>query len=173
MQYWHVRTFRPETAPKHERPDDCHAFLPSALASRTMREHDPNVAVTTIISSFCFLAKLTARTCRVRTTQLHATQRADVASAVFSIFILYLGAAKNKPITVTDVQSDGRPLALPRDPDRAATCMRCGGCRVRFAMTDPFYNNGWTTICPTSTRARSWSRVSASGAAWQAARERC
>eukprot|EP00962_Isochrysis_galbana_P049466 scaffold20958_cov129-Isochrysis_galbana.AAC.2 len=25
----------------------------------------------------------------------------------------------NKPITVTDVQSDGRPLALPRDSDRA------------------------------------------------------
>eukprot|EP00962_Isochrysis_galbana_P030527 scaffold9905_cov117-Isochrysis_galbana.AAC.16 len=28
-------------------------------------------------------------------------------------------AAKNKPITVTDVQSDGRPLALPRDSYRA------------------------------------------------------
>eukprot|EP00962_Isochrysis_galbana_P004135 scaffold1148_cov108-Isochrysis_galbana.AAC.7 len=27
-----------------------------------------------------------------------------------------LGAAKNRPITVTDVQSDGRPLAIPRDP---------------------------------------------------------
>eukprot|EP00962_Isochrysis_galbana_P061725 scaffold43165_cov129-Isochrysis_galbana.AAC.1 len=39
-----------------------------------------------------------------------------VASAVFSISILYLDVAKNKPITVTDVQSDGRPLAIPRDP---------------------------------------------------------
>eukprot|EP00962_Isochrysis_galbana_P044038 scaffold16943_cov121-Isochrysis_galbana.AAC.1 len=42
-----------------------------------------------------------------------------VASAVFSIFILSLGAAKNRPITVTDVQSDGRPFALPRDSYRA------------------------------------------------------
>eukprot|EP00962_Isochrysis_galbana_P029093 scaffold9273_cov128-Isochrysis_galbana.AAC.4 len=38
-----------------------------------------------------------------------------VASAVFSISILSLDAAKVRPITDTDVQSDGRPLALPRD----------------------------------------------------------
>eukprot|EP00962_Isochrysis_galbana_P008919 scaffold2489_cov110-Isochrysis_galbana.AAC.2 len=42
-----------------------------------------------------------------------------VASAVFSIFILSLGAAKFRPITVTDVQSDGRPLALPGDSPSA------------------------------------------------------
>eukprot|EP00962_Isochrysis_galbana_P007853 scaffold2131_cov113-Isochrysis_galbana.AAC.4 len=42
-----------------------------------------------------------------------------VASAVFSIFILYLGAAKNRPITVTDVQGDGRPLALSEEPWQA------------------------------------------------------
>eukprot|EP00962_Isochrysis_galbana_P044183 scaffold17061_cov93-Isochrysis_galbana.AAC.2 len=72
---------------------------------------------------------------------------AGVASAVFSIFVLSLGEAKNRPITFTDVQSDGRPLALPRDPYCVlrATCMRCGGCRVRFAMIDLFYNNGSTT----------------------------
>eukprot|EP00962_Isochrysis_galbana_P053744 scaffold25262_cov118-Isochrysis_galbana.AAC.6 len=65
-------------------------------------------------------------------------------------------AAKNKPITVTDVQSDGRPLA-PRSTPRfapRATCMRCGGCRARFAMIDSFYNNGSTTICPIPRRAR-------------------
>eukprot|EP00962_Isochrysis_galbana_P019448 scaffold5664_cov115-Isochrysis_galbana.AAC.24 len=39
--------------------------------------------------------------------------RVDVASAVFSISILSLDAAKDRPITDTDVQSDGRPLALP------------------------------------------------------------
>eukprot|EP00962_Isochrysis_galbana_P033354 scaffold11153_cov125-Isochrysis_galbana.AAC.9 len=32
----------------------------------------------------------------------------NVASAVFSISTLSLGSAKNRPITVTDVQSDGR-----------------------------------------------------------------
>eukprot|EP00962_Isochrysis_galbana_P044959 scaffold17563_cov117-Isochrysis_galbana.AAC.2 len=44
-----------------------------------------------------------------------ASGRTFVASAVVSIFILSLGAAKFRPITVTDVQSDGRPLALPGD----------------------------------------------------------
>eukprot|EP00962_Isochrysis_galbana_P013856 scaffold3945_cov105-Isochrysis_galbana.AAC.2 len=41
--------------------------------------------------------------------------RPFVASAVFSISILSLDAAKVRPITDTDVQSDGRPFALPRD----------------------------------------------------------
>eukprot|EP00962_Isochrysis_galbana_P044466 scaffold17261_cov106-Isochrysis_galbana.AAC.7 len=43
-----------------------------------------------------------------------------VASAVFSIPILSLGSAKDRPITDTDVQSDERPLALPRHPHGAA-----------------------------------------------------
>eukprot|EP00962_Isochrysis_galbana_P034949 scaffold11915_cov121-Isochrysis_galbana.AAC.2 len=30
------------------------------------------------------------------------------------------GAAKYSPITVTDVQSDGRPRAEPRDPPRSS-----------------------------------------------------
>eukprot|EP00962_Isochrysis_galbana_P020893 scaffold6135_cov135-Isochrysis_galbana.AAC.1 len=54
----------------------------------------------------------------------HARLAYAVASAVFSISILYLGAAKNRPITVTDVQSDGRPLAVPRDT-RGALLLVC------------------------------------------------
>eukprot|EP00962_Isochrysis_galbana_P023710 scaffold7181_cov113-Isochrysis_galbana.AAC.3 len=57
-----------------------------------------------------------------------------VTSAVFSIFILYLGAAKNKPITVTDVNRRAERWATPRDTPRSArrassSCMRCSGCR--------------------------------------------
>eukprot|EP00962_Isochrysis_galbana_P004192 scaffold1157_cov106-Isochrysis_galbana.AAC.1 len=36
----------------------------------------------------------------------HSFRTTPVASAVFSISILSLGSAKNRPITVTDVQSD-------------------------------------------------------------------
>eukprot|EP00962_Isochrysis_galbana_P048097 scaffold19937_cov127-Isochrysis_galbana.AAC.10 len=51
----------------------------------------------------------------------------------------------------------GDPCATPRSVLRA-TCMRCSGCRARFAMIDLFYNNnGSITTCPTSTRSRSWS----------------
>lgn len=38
MQYWHVRKSKSKTAPSDERPDHVHAFLPSAMASRTMHE---------------------------------------------------------------------------------------------------------------------------------------
>eukprot|EP00962_Isochrysis_galbana_P018575 scaffold5362_cov100-Isochrysis_galbana.AAC.5 len=48
------------------------------------------------------------------------------------------GAAKNKPITVTDVQSDGRPFALPRDSYRAPhVCAAvAAACRVREIRDD-------------------------------------
>eukprot|EP00962_Isochrysis_galbana_P014934 scaffold4278_cov129-Isochrysis_galbana.AAC.3 len=70
---------------------------------------------------------------------------------------LSLGAAKFRPITVTDVQSDGRPLALPGDSPRARHmyALQWRGCRATFVMAVLFYNNGSTTTCPTSTRARS------------------
>jgi len=82
-----------------------------------------------------------------------------VTSAVFSIFILYLGAAKNKPITVTDVQSDGRPLAIPRDPRGALLLLVCDAVAAVGPLSSVLIinsgNSGLIIICPTSTAARS------------------
>eukprot|EP00962_Isochrysis_galbana_P058759 scaffold31970_cov106-Isochrysis_galbana.AAC.1 len=72
---------------------------------------------------------------------------AAVASAVFSISILSLGSAKDRPITDTDVQSDERPLALPRHPHGAARVRvaLAVGCRVTSVMTCGFGSSLYTT----------------------------
>eukprot|EP00962_Isochrysis_galbana_P031677 scaffold10322_cov117-Isochrysis_galbana.AAC.2 len=82
-----------------------------------------------------------------------AVTRAKAAAAALS---------HPRPITVTDVQSDGRPLALPGDSPIARhmyalplRVTRCSGCRVPFVMIVLLCNNGSTTTCPTSTRSRS------------------
>eukprot|EP00962_Isochrysis_galbana_P045216 scaffold17724_cov129-Isochrysis_galbana.AAC.3 len=62
--------------------------------------------------------------------------------AVFSISILSLGAAKDRPITDTDLQSEER-WATPR-----ASSTRCNGCRRIFVLTINFGNNGSTTTSP-------------------------
>eukprot|EP00962_Isochrysis_galbana_P024289 scaffold7428_cov120-Isochrysis_galbana.AAC.2 len=87
-----------------------------------------------------------------------------VASAVFlhlhSFFFLSLDSAKDRPITDTDVQSDGRPLALPGD-SHGVLHLRddlAAARRATFVMIISYGNSGSTTttthVLPRRARAR-------------------